>query len=106
MLGKKPLYLSMLRRYVAGQQDVVRNIVQALAAGDFTAAERLAHTSKAVSGMVGATLLQERATELESALRDDAGAAEVERALAGFAAPMAELLAALGAQLGSGAAPA
>jgi two-component system sensor histidine kinase/response regulator len=99
MLGKKPLYLSMLRRYVAGQQDVTRNIGQALAAGDFTTAERLAHTSKAVSGMVGATLLQERATDLESALRDDAGAAEIERALASFAAPMAELLAALGTQL-------
>jgi two-component system sensor histidine kinase/response regulator len=99
MLGKKPLYLSMLRRYVAGQQDVARDIGQALAGGDFNTAERLAHTSKAVSGMVGATLLQERATDLESALRDDAGAAEVERTLAAFAAPMAELLAALGAQL-------
>ena len=99
MMGKKPLYLSMLRRYVAGQQDVARNIGQALAAGDFTMAERLAHTSKAVSGMVGATLLQERATELESALRDDAEAAEIQRALAAFAAPMAEMLAALAAQL-------
>ena len=38
-------------------------------------------------------------TDLESALRDEAGAAEVERALAAFAAPMAELLSALRAQL-------
>jgi two-component system sensor histidine kinase/response regulator len=99
MMGKKPLYLAMLRRYAVGQQDVVRDIRQALAAGDTTTAERLAHTTKAVSGNVGATLIQERATALESALRQGQGAQEAEPLLAGLEAPMSELLAALGAHL-------
>jgi signal transduction histidine kinase/DNA-binding response OmpR family regulator/HPt (histidine-containing phosphotransfer) domain-containing protein len=99
MMGKKPLYLAMLRRYVAGQQDVVRDIRRALAAQDVTTAERLAHTTKAVSGSMGATLIQQRATDLEAALREGSEAPEVERLLGEFEAPMAELLAALGAWL-------
>jgi signal transduction histidine kinase/CheY-like chemotaxis protein len=99
MMGKKPLYLAMLRRYVVGQQDVVRDIRQALAAGDIATAERLAHTTKAVSGNVGATLIQERATALEAALRQGQGAPQAEPLLAELEASMSELLAALGAYL-------
>ena len=99
MMGKKPLYLAMLRRYTVGQQDVVRDIRKALAAGDATTAERLAHTTKAVSGNVGATLIQERATALEAALRQGQGAQQAEPLLAELEAPMSELLAALGAHL-------
>ncbi|NPC59403.1 response regulator, partial [Caenimonas soli] len=98
MMGKKPLYLAMLRRYVAGQQDVVRDIREALATGDIATAERLAHTTKAVSGNVGATLIQERATALESTLRHGQGA-QAEPQLAELEVPMRELLAALGAHL-------
>jgi len=99
MMGKKPLYLAMLRRYMVGQQDVVRDIRKALAAGDATTAERLAHTTKAVSGNVGATLIQERATALEAALRQGQDAQQAEPLLAELEAPMSELLAALGAHL-------
>jgi signal transduction histidine kinase/CheY-like chemotaxis protein len=99
MMGKKPLYLAMLRRYTVGQQDVVRDIRKALAAGDIATAERLVHTTKAVSGNVGATLVQERARALEAALRQGQGGPEAEPLLAGLEAPMSELLAALGAHL-------
>ena len=99
MMGKKPLYLAMLRRYAVGQQDVVRDIRQALAAGEAATAERLAHTTKAVSGNVGATLIQERATALEAALRQGQGAQQVEPLLAELEAPMSELLTALGTHL-------
>jgi two-component system sensor histidine kinase/response regulator len=99
MMGKKPLYLAMLRRYAVGQQDVVRDIRNALATGDVATAERLAHTTKAVSGNVGATLIQERATALEAALRQGHGTPQTEPLLAELEAPMSELLAALGAHL-------
>jgi two-component system sensor histidine kinase/response regulator len=99
MMGKKPLYIAMLRRYAVGQQDVVRDIRQAFAAGDAATAERLAHTTKAVSGNVGAALVQERATAVEAALREGRGAQEVEPLVAELEARMSELLAALNARL-------
>lgn len=99
MMGKRPLYLAMLRRYATGQREVMHDIRQALAAKDLRTAERLAHTSKAVSGTVGATLVQARATEVESALRQGLGAAEIDELLHALEAPMAELLAALDAHL-------
>jgi HPt (histidine-containing phosphotransfer) domain-containing protein len=59
----------------------------------------LAHTTKAVSGNVGATVIQDRAHALEMALREGAPAAEVERLVGEMEVPLAELLAALSAFL-------
>ena len=95
MLGKKSLYVAMLRRYVAGQGTVAAEIRQALAAGDRPTAERLAHTTKAVSGTIGATLVQDRAAELESALRDSGRAEDVDQQVDQLEAPLRELLDAL-----------
>jgi two-component system sensor histidine kinase/response regulator len=99
MMGKKTLYLAMLRRYVAGQQEVVREIRQALASGDAATAERLAHTTKAVSANVGATFVQERAAELEAAMRQHVEAAQLEPLVLALEQPMSQLLAALHDQL-------
>ena len=99
MMGKKPLYLAMLRRYAAGQQEVVREIRAALAAGDAATAERLAHTTKAVSANVGATLVQERAAALEAAMRQGHDAAQLHPLVDALEHPMTQLLAALHAQL-------
>ncbi len=99
MMGKKTLYLAMLRRYAAGQQVAMHELRDALARGDTATAERLAHTTKAVSGNVGATQVQEQAAELEHALREAASPDERERLLAALEAPMSTLLAALGAFL-------
>ncbi|MDB5881084.1 MAG: hypothetical protein JWP43_962, partial [Ramlibacter sp.] len=100
MMGKKTLYLAMLRRYVDGQKQVVTDIRQALACGDPATAERLAHTTKAVSANVGATLVQERAADLEAALRDGMTRAEqLEPLVFALHQPMSELLAALHRQL-------
>ncbi len=99
MLGKKPLYLAMLRRYAAGQKDVVAQVRQALATGDTATAERLAHTLKGVSGNVGAVAVQDRAGALELAIRDGQAPAEIEAHVAGLEAPLADLLAGLREQL-------
>jgi two-component system, sensor histidine kinase and response regulator len=95
MLGKKSLYAAMLRRYLAGQQQVVGEIRQALALGDTATAERIAHTTKAVSGNVGATVIQERAAALEAAIGEHGDPAGLARLLEELDAPLTSLLAAL-----------
>src|SRR6185369_15045052 len=99
MMGKKSLYLAMLRRYLAGQRSVALEMRQALASGDRPTAERLAHTTKAVSGNIGATLVQDRAAALEAAIRANRGAGDVEPLLAELEALQGKLLDALACRL-------
>ena len=101
MLGKKSLYLAMLRRYVAGQAHVVRDIREAWRSGDKATAERLAHTTKAVSGNIGATLVQDRAAALEGAIRQGSEADDVERLVCELEVPLWDLLRGLEAFLGA-----
>jgi CheY-like chemotaxis protein len=102
MMGKKPLYLSMLRRYVAGQAHLARDIRQALATGDLATAERLAHTSRGVSGSVGAVLVEECSGTVESALRQGHDLRAVESLLASLEKTLDGLLGALNVHLGTG----
>ncbi|MGZ5196198.1 MAG: response regulator, partial [Ramlibacter sp.] len=95
MMGKKSLYAAMLRRYVAGQQQVVAEMRQALATGDVVTAERIAHTTKAVAGNVGATGIQERAAALEAAIGEHRAPAELAHCMDELEAPLAALLAKL-----------
>ncbi len=99
VLGKRGLYLSMLRRYASGQQGADAAIRQALDADDWATAERLAHTHKAVAGNIGATEVQQAAAELEQHLREHAPAAAVEQSLAAFAEKLSAILGALAACL-------
>ena len=68
-MNKQKLYISLLQKYVSGQKGVFDDLQGALIAGDWETAERLVHTLKGVSGTIGAVMLQERAEELESAIR-------------------------------------
>ncbi|MDO8464389.1 MAG: response regulator, partial [Gallionella sp.] len=70
VLGKKPLYLSMLRKFVAGQKSAMAEIIKALESNDQATAERIAHTLKGVSGNIGATSLQHLAGKLEAAIKE------------------------------------
>ncbi len=70
VLGKKPLYLSMLRKFVAGQKHATVETFKALDGNDWHAAARLAHTLKGVSGNIGATGLQQLAGKLEVAIKE------------------------------------
>nr|WP_315201199.1 response regulator [uncultured Albidiferax sp.] len=67
--GKPKVYLEMLRLFVRNQKDLETQLQAALNAGDYTQAERLAHTCKGVSGSLGAADLQVHAGQLEDALR-------------------------------------
>jgi len=95
VMGKKPLYLSLLRRFVQGQQAGLQPLAQALQVGDTATAERLAHTLKGLAGNIGASTLQAAMEKIETALREQAPPASVQTLLA----PAANLLTALLAQL-------
>ncbi|MBF0192646.1 MAG: response regulator [Magnetococcales bacterium] len=71
MVGKKGLYLSMLRKFVAGQKDVPERIREALTAQDRESAERLAHTLKGTAGNIGASGVQTDAALVENAIREN-----------------------------------
>ncbi|MFM7575464.1 MAG: response regulator [Microcystaceae cyanobacterium] len=70
VLGKKTLYLSMLRKFLASQSSFQSQITAALETGDHQTAERLAHTLKGVAGNIGANAVQEAARQLETAIRE------------------------------------
>jgi two-component system, sensor histidine kinase and response regulator len=101
MLNKKHLYVAMLRRYVAGQSDACAQIRNALFVGDIARAERLAHTTKSVSGSIGAPAIEALAAALETSLREYQPPLEVQRRLYELEGPLAELIAALELQLPS-----
>ncbi len=95
VLGKRHLYVALLRKFVHSQQDVPYSIRLALEAGDRTTAERLIHTSKAVAGNIGATQVQQKAAVLEQYVRDDFPRAAVDESLEAFESAHAVLLNAL-----------
>jgi two-component system sensor histidine kinase/response regulator len=70
VLGKTDQYLSMLRKFVAGQRDFTASVASSLAADDWATAERVAHTLKGVAGNIGAMTLQQSAANLETSLRE------------------------------------
>ena len=73
MAGNQALYRRLLLRFVDTQTATGEHIRQALAEGDITAAEHLAHTLKGVAGNIGAEVLQQKATALDQALRRNDG---------------------------------
>ena len=99
MMGKEPLYLAMLRRFAAGQKSLAAQVQDALADGDIATAERLAHTTKAVAGTVGATVIQDLAQALETAIREYHPPVDVQRRLCELEQPLATLVAALESRL-------
>ena len=92
MLGKRPLYLTMLRRYVDGQRTCPAELRHALDQGDWPTAERLAHTAKGVSGNIGALGVPERAQALEMAIREKRPRDEVEQHLHEFEQSLSQLI--------------
>lgn len=71
LMGNRDLYARMLRRFRREYQDSTLPIRTALAAHDKNLAHRLAHSLKGAAGMIGAHHLQERAAQLEQAIRTD-----------------------------------
>jgi PAS domain S-box-containing protein len=85
ILGNKMLYLKMLRKYVAGQHNVVAEIRAALDSHDKQSAERIIHTIKGLSANIGAMSLQAKAAEIETLIRNNADSKIIDEKLTLFA---------------------
>jgi signal transduction histidine kinase len=72
VLGKPQRYISLLRGFLKSQAGTMQEIHAALAQGDGSTAERLAHTLKGLAAMIGAHHVQRHADNLEQQLRPDA----------------------------------
>jgi two-component system sensor histidine kinase/response regulator len=99
VLGKKSLYLSMLKKFVSGQKDFAEQINQTLTNGDFKQAERIAHTLRGVAGNIGATVIQEAASALESAIKYERPRPEIDNLLVNVSQPLEKLIGELELQL-------
>ncbi len=99
VLGKKQVYLSMLRRFVAGQKSVVVDIYNALIRDDPLMAQRLAHTLKGACGTIGATGVQLLAAALEDAVKRRCPREELEVYMEAIRVPLETLVTQLNQQL-------
>ena len=88
-LGRPELYASLLVRFADQWDDAGTMVGDALASGDASTAQRVAHSVKGVAGMLGATQLQAAAAHLEDLIAARAssdalrgGIVELERELA------------------------
>ena len=69
--GNKKLYVRLLAKFREDYTNADKKIKDLLSAGERVEAQRLAHTVKGVAGNIGATVLQETAGEVESAVRQE-----------------------------------
>lgn len=99
VLGKKSLYVSLIRKFVSGQKNVPNEISEAIKAGLMELAERLAHTLKGVSGNIGAVDVHRASEALEQSIKKMLPAevlnrdlAEVERELSTLIKRLEEIL--------------
>jgi two-component system sensor histidine kinase/response regulator len=69
--GKIALYETILRKYISSQTTVVDELRAAVTQQNFELAKRLAHTTKGVSGNIGATEVQGIAAEIEAGLDEN-----------------------------------
>jgi CheY-like chemotaxis protein len=95
VMGKKPLYLSMLHKFITGQKFATANIFQELENNNWDTAMRLAHTLKGVSGNIGATSLQHLAEKLELAIKEKMPREQVDSRLDNLIEPLESLIAQL-----------
>lgn len=67
VLDNTELYLAILKRFVAQADSFAAESENAVALGDWTTLERLAHTMKSTAAMIGADAVTEAAVKLETA---------------------------------------
>lgn len=78
MHGNRSGYNELLRQYAQSHDKDMVSLCEFYTAGDFTKAQRLAHTLKGVSATLGATTVLALTTTLEAAMREQNPIAEIE----------------------------
>jgi two-component system sensor histidine kinase/response regulator len=99
--GNQKLYVKILRQFAGQQGPSADQVADALAKGDHSLAERLAHTLKGVAGNIGAAGVQSAAAALERTIRDRSTPDEVERARQQLKAVLEPLASAVRTALGT-----
>jgi CheY-like chemotaxis protein len=97
--GKMTLYETILRKYISSQATVIDELRAAVTQQDFELAKRLAHTTKGVSGNIGATEVQGIAAEIEAGLAENVDSVAILDKLAVLQSALAPLLQSLAACL-------
>ncbi|MES0338073.1 MAG: response regulator [Candidatus Magnetobacterium sp. LHC-1] len=92
VLGKPASYLSLLKKFVAGQTTAPEEINTALSEGRRNDAERIAHTTKGTAGNIGALPVQERAAKLEAAIKHNEPPDEIQRLYEDFAQVLGDFI--------------
>jgi two-component system sensor histidine kinase/response regulator len=77
--GNRKLYLKLLRQFANEQKGAPAQIAKLLKTGDWSTAERAAHTIKGVAGNIGAKSVHAISSDLERAIREKMSDAEIER---------------------------
>ena len=101
--GKISLYETILRKYISSQATVIDELRSAVTQQDFELAKRLAHTTKGVSGNIGATEVQGIAAEIEEELAENIDSVSILDKLTVLQSALAPLLQSLAACLPEGA---
>ncbi|KJU86590.1 multi-sensor hybrid histidine kinase [Candidatus Magnetobacterium bavaricum] len=78
VLGKSASYLSLLKKFVAGQGNSPDEFKKALSEGRRSDAERIAHTVKGTAGNIGALPVQQVAANLEAAIKQNKPEPEIQ----------------------------
>jgi two-component system sensor histidine kinase/response regulator len=99
--GNRKLYVKLLRQFVEQQGRALEEISAALARGEASVAERLAHTLKGVAGNIGARDVQAAAGVVEKRIREKADGADLDAARQQAAGVLDPLIRQLRTALGS-----
>jgi PAS domain S-box-containing protein len=91
--GNRELYISLLGKFVDGQEGTAGKIAEALSHGDMELARRIAHTAKGVCGNIGAKDAAEAASSLEAAIAGSGGSKRAAAPLARFTQILARAIA-------------
>lgn len=105
VLGKKAIYLEILRKFAENQETVPAQIRKSLNMGDYETARRLAHSAKGVSASIGAPGIQVLAADLELSIKEALPRREIDKTLDAYALAQAELISGLAQALPSAAVP-
>ena len=92
VIGKRHLYISMLRRFVAGQKSFPDEVMKSINQEDWHTAERLAHTLKGTAGNIGAREISAAAALLEAAIRERKTPQEIIDAVAALSVSLTQMI--------------
>jgi two-component system sensor histidine kinase/response regulator len=99
VMGKMPLYLNMLKKYVETGHAAVSDLRNALADNDQEVAERVAHTCKGVNGNIGASALQSMAGSIEKLVKGNHDRDQILREFETFAVAQTSMVDAISSVL-------